>query len=393
MTSPASPIGKVTLIGLGTRGTALGLALAKPDLNLRVVGCDRDAGAATRALAGGAIHQVERNLGRACEQSDLVVLAVPYLEVRSILEAITTALKVDAVVVETAPLKTPTFEWAAQAMPRDRHLVGAYLIVRNPPPEPPTPLFERALMIIVAPRGSDSTALEFTARLAPALGATTFFVDADEFDGLMAGTRHLPLLLSLACYRAVTEAPGWRDGRRVADDTFAEATSLLASLDAPRAAAELAANREKFLRAALSLALEQLEELRRILAGDEAQTADKLEALLRKAIAGPPVVDAGPERPLARSRRPGPEMPSLRDSFARMFGLGKDSAISCVARKGRLDGQETVNRDPSCPRTSAATSSSVPTARCTRVGRPISSDACAITTPGAVDATPVRAGR
>jgi prephenate dehydrogenase len=323
VTSPASPTGKVTLIGLGTRGTALGLALAKPELNLRVVGCDRDAGAAKRALASGAIHHVERNSGRACEGSDLVVLAVPFLEVRPVLESIAAALKVDAVVVETAPLKTPTFGWAAQAMPRDRHLVGAYLIARSPTPEPPTPLFDRALMIIVAPRGSDSTALEFTARLAPTLGASTFFVDAEEFDGLMAGTRHLPLLLSLACYRAVTEAPGWRDGQRIADDTFAEATSLLTSLDAPRAAAELAANRENLARR-LGLAIEQLEELRRILAGDETQTADELETLLREAMQGRRrwmQARSDPSHDHADQR---PEMPSLRDSFARMFGLGKD---------------------------------------------------------------------
>jgi prephenate dehydrogenase len=323
----------VTLIGLGTRGTALGLALSKPELNLRVVGSDRDTGAAKRALASGAVHHVERNPGRACEGSDLVMLAVPYLDVRFVLEAIAPALKADAVVVETAPLKMPTFEWAAQAMPRDRHLVGAYLVVRHPAPERPTPLFERALMIVVAPRGSDSTALEFTTRLAPALGASSFFVDPQEFDGLMAGTQHLPVLLSLACYRAVTEVPGWRDARRLAGDTFAEATSLLTSLDPPRAAAELAANRENLARR-LGLALEQLEELRRILGGDEPQAAEKLEALLREAVEGrrqwmQARSDPTHDRPERR-----PETPSLHDSFARMFGLGKEQLDIVRGTKG-----------------------------------------------------------
>jgi len=333
VTPPASPIGKVTLIGLGTRGTALGLALAKPELNLRVVGCDRDAGAAKRALASGAAHQIERNPGRACDGSDLVVLAVPYLAVRSVLEAIAPALKVDAVVVETAPLKTPTFEWAAQAMPRDRHLIGAYLIVRHPAPEPPTPLFERALMIVVAPRGSDSSALEFTTRLAPALGASSFFVDPQEFDGLMAGTQDLPVLFSLACYRAVTEVPGWRDARRLAGDTFAEATSLLTSLDPPRAAAELAANRENLARR-LGLALEQLEEVRRILAGDEAQAAEKLEVLLREAVEGRRQWMQARSDPSHDRPEPRPEMPSVRDSFARMFGLGKVQRDIIRGREG-----------------------------------------------------------
>jgi len=65
-------------------------------------------------------------------------------------------------------------------------------------------------------------------------------------------------------------------------------------------------------------------ELRRILAGDETQTADELETLLREAMQGRRrwmQARSDPSHDHADQR---PEMPSLRDSFARMFGLGKD---------------------------------------------------------------------
>ncbi len=333
MTNPASPTGKVALIGLGTRGTALGLALAKPELNLLIVGCDRDADVAKVALAGGAVHKIERNPGRACEDADLILLGVPFLDVRSVLEAIAPALKADAVVVETAPLKMPIIEWAAHGMPRERHLVGAYLVARHPIPDPPAPLYEHALMIVVAPHGSDSDALEFTTRLAPAVGASTLFVDPQEFDGLMAGTRHLPMVLSLVCYRAVTEAPGWRDARRVAGDTFAEATTLLASLDPARAAAELTANRET-LALRIGPIIDQLEELRRILAEDEPHAAERLQALMRKAIEGRREWMVTRSDPSREPTEPGPEMPSARERFARMFGMGKDQLAILRGKKG-----------------------------------------------------------
>jgi prephenate dehydrogenase len=300
---------------------------------LRVVGHDRDSAAAKKAISAGAIHNAERDLLRACGESELIILAVPYPEVRLVLEHIAQDLKPDAVVIETAPLKVPTFEWAAQGWPRERHLVGAYLLARYPVPEAPAPLYERGVLVVVAPRGTDSSALEFATRLSPAIGATSFFVDAQEFDGLMAGTQGLPLLMALACYRAVADAPGWSDASRLAGDTFAEATQVLANCNPKRAAAELSANRENLLRR-LELAQEELDSLRRLLSGDPDQLEAQLESVLREALDGRARWMASRSDP-ARSRpAPGGEMPSVADNFARMFGLGKDQLDILRRRKG-----------------------------------------------------------
>lgn len=339
MTHSPSPIGQVTLIGLGTRGTALGLALAKPELNLRVVGCDRDSAAAKRAAAAGAVHQTEHDLRRACSASDLIILAVPYREAQPILEHIAASLKTDAVVVETAPLKMPTFEWAKQGLPNDRHLVGAFLIARHPAPEPPARLYERGVLVVVAPRGADSSALEFTTRLGPALGASSFFIDPQEFDGLMAGVRGLPLLMAVACFNAVAGVPGWRDGSRLAGETFAEATRLLADCDPRTAAAELAANRENLTRR-LDLAEERIAEMRRELSGEAAEVEERLAILLREAVEGrarwmKSRGDPARDRP-ERSR----ELPNVGESFARMFGLGKDQLDVLRRRKGGTRAQK-----------------------------------------------------
>lgn len=339
MTHSPSPIGQVTLIGLGTRGTALGLALTKPELNLRVVGCDCDTATAKRAAAAGAVHQTEHDLRRACSAADLIIVAVPYREARAVLEQIAPSLKTDAVVVETAPLKMPTFGWAEQGLPRDRHLVGAFLIARHPAPEPPAPLYERGVLVVVAPRGADSGALEFTARLAPALGASSFFVDPQEFDGLMAGVRGLPLLMALACFNAVAGVPGWRDGSRLAGETFAEATALLAGCDPRAAAAELAANRENLTRR-LDLAEERIEAMRRELSGDAAEVEERLAILLREAVEGRARWMTSRGDPARDRPEPGSEPPNVGESFARMFGLGKDQLDILRRRKGGTHAQK-----------------------------------------------------
>jgi prephenate dehydrogenase len=253
----------VTLIGLGTRGTALGLALSRPELNLRVVGCDPMGSRQTRQDRGAFTCEHNRN-APAKRGTDLP--GRPYSEFALSWSRLPRA-QGGCGGIETAPLKGPTFEWAAQGLPGERHLVGAYLLARYPAPEAPTLLYERGLLVVVAPRGTESSALEFTTRLAPAIGASSFFVDPQEFDGLMAGAQGLPLLMALACYRSVAEAPGWNDASRLAGETFAEATQLLASRVPQRAASELAANRENLLRR-LDLAQEEIEALRRLLTGD-----------------------------------------------------------------------------------------------------------------------------
>ena len=287
------------------------------------------------ALAGGAVHKIERNPGRACEDADLILLGVPFLDVRSVLEAIAPALKVDAVVVETAPLKMPIIDWAAQGIPRERHLVGAYLVARHPIPDPPAPLYEHALMIVVAPHGSDSDALEFTTRLAPAVGASTLFSGSAgirRVDGWHAAPAHVALFgLLPRCDRGagVARCPArcrrhLRRGHRAPGQR----------LDPARAAAELAANRET-----LALQIGPIIKPTRGPAPDSrggraAVLPERLQALMRTAIEGRREWMVTRSDPRANRLNQDPEMPSARERFARMFGMGKDQLAILRGKKG-----------------------------------------------------------
>ena len=67
----------ITIVGTGVIGTSLGLALKQKDESLRLVAHDKDLGNAKAAAKLGAFDKVEWNLINACDQADLIMLAIP----------------------------------------------------------------------------------------------------------------------------------------------------------------------------------------------------------------------------------------------------------------------------------------------------------------------------
>jgi prephenate dehydrogenase len=59
------------------------------------------------------------------------------------------------------------------------------------------------------------------------LQARPFYLDAAEHDGLRASVEGLPALASLALMTGVSESPGWREARKLADHIFGMATASL----------------------------------------------------------------------------------------------------------------------------------------------------------------------
>src|SRR5712692_8219462 len=78
---------KVTIIGMGLIGGSMGLALKQAKLpNLRIVGHDLEGDAMKNALKRGAVDSTEQHLEGAVENARLIILAVPPLAVRVLLE-------------------------------------------------------------------------------------------------------------------------------------------------------------------------------------------------------------------------------------------------------------------------------------------------------------------
>lgn len=223
---------RITIVGLGLVGGSLGMALRRLEVAEAVVGHDYNRLVGNEAKSKGAVDKVHWNLISACEEADLVILALPLDAIADTLEVIGPHLRPGCVVMDTAAVKRPVLDWAAQALPETVHFVGADPILTRIPegvsgivaarPD----LFQGGLFCIVPSPAASAQAIELVSSLVTAVGAGPLFLDAVEHDGLRAGVDQLPSLLALALLETVVRQPTWRELRKMAGPSFEASTRL-----------------------------------------------------------------------------------------------------------------------------------------------------------------------
>ncbi len=240
---------QIAIIGLDTLGASLGLALRKMEPPASVVGMERDSLMARRAQQAGAVERVERWAENACKNTALVILTEPVSRLHDMLEAIARSLPQGCVVTSTAPLIAPVLAWADEILPEGVSFVAGHPILDPTRADDviSAELFHQAQYCIVPSAKAASSAMDLVSQLAASVGARPFFLDAAEHDGLVTAVESLPGLLGAALMSAAADASSWRDMRRVAGASFAQATSS-AETDPQEAAAALRANRENVAR-------------------------------------------------------------------------------------------------------------------------------------------------
>jgi prephenate dehydrogenase len=244
---------RITIVGLGQVGASIGLALRQAEAASIIVGHDRDREAANEAKSMGAVDRLHWNLISACEETDLVILALPLDGLEPTMEAIGPELRAGCVVIDTASLKGPVLDWAARHLPEQVHFVGTDPVLgkswqgADNRQAARADLFQQGLFCIVPSPGADSDSVKLVTDLVSILGASPLFLDAAEHDGLLAAVDQLPGLLALALLETAIHQPTWRELRKVAGPAFEVGTRLVASDPADRAGGYVA-NSENVLR-------------------------------------------------------------------------------------------------------------------------------------------------
>ena len=224
---------RITIIGLGMVGGSLGLALRQAEVASAIVGHDLDREASAEAKKLGAVDRTHWNLISACEDADMVILAIPVGGIKETLEAVGPDLRPGCVVMDTAALKGPVMDWAAGHLPAGVHFVGTNPILSTTVPAgggleaARADLFQRGLFCIVPSTTADAASVKLVTDLVSIVGARPLFLDAAEHDGLLAAVDHLPDLLALAMLETVIHQPTWRELRKVAGPAFDASTQLV----------------------------------------------------------------------------------------------------------------------------------------------------------------------
>ncbi|MBA4179286.1 MAG: prephenate dehydrogenase/arogenate dehydrogenase family protein [Anaerolinea sp.] len=305
---------RIAIIGTGLIGTSIGLSLSgRKERNFEVVGADRDRANARAAKKMGALDREVGSLEEAVEGAGLVILAVPVMAAKPLLQEIGKLLEPGAVVTDVCSTKADILRWAEEFLPETAHFVGGHPMAgreKSGPEAASADLFKDATWAITPSPRADERAVDVVLGFVESMGAVPLYIDPAEHDQYAAAVSHLPLLLSVALFRMVRDSHGWEDAALLAGPGFRDLTRL-ASGDPTMSRDIMMTNRDAVLHW-----------IGRI--QQELSTVQKAIEL-----GGEPVLDLFRSTQLDRDtfimnpptrRRPeGPEAPSAQDAMARLF--------------------------------------------------------------------------
>ena len=221
---------QITIIGLGLIGTSIGLGLKELDRDFIIVGHDRDHGAMKRAAKMGAVDKTHWNLIAACENADMIILAIPIDGIAPTFEALKQDLKKGCLLMDTAPLKRPVQEAAEAHLPEHVHFIGSHPILpygdRLRAEDASADLFKGKQWALCPSDDAHPDAVNLATNFVQSLGANPYFLTPEEHDGLAAAAVSLPVLLSGALMHAVGGHASWREIRKMAGGQFEQVTRL-----------------------------------------------------------------------------------------------------------------------------------------------------------------------
>jgi prephenate dehydrogenase len=281
---------QITMIGLGQIGSSIGLALKAHNVNVRLVGHDKDSQAAKESQKLGAVDDVKYNLPASVREAKIVILALPMAAIRETLKVIAPDLQEGTLVLDTAPAKATVAAWAKELLPQGRHYIGLLPAI-NPEYLHGTEfgvkaaradLFEKGLIVVNAPMGTPGNVFNLAMEFVTLLGAMPLLMDTAEADGIFSAMHTLPQLAAAALLDATLNKPGWQEARKLAGRPYAAVTAGLAYHDDVSSLRENALeNRENIVRL-LNAYISSLINLRdEIEANDREAIDDRLQDALK----------------------------------------------------------------------------------------------------------------
>jgi prephenate dehydrogenase len=251
----------VGILGLGRLGASVGLAIkraqkANPRQQFTVIGYDTNSANASVARAKGACDSLAGSANEAVTMREIVVITMPYADVRETYRQIAPALKAGAVVLDMSPLVLPSMDWAKQSLKPEQHMAALHPILnpaylfdgRDDLDHAAEDLFDRGAMLIMPSPTCAKEAVELAADFSEILGAQPRFVDPYEHDGWIAAMEGLPALLAAASFYMLRATEGWDDAQRAGNPNFGRLTHHLADTHPDDLRDMLLNNRENMIR-------------------------------------------------------------------------------------------------------------------------------------------------
>jgi prephenate dehydrogenase len=222
------PSNRVAILGTGLIGASVGLALKALRPQTQIAGYDASGDNLRRAQSVKAIDR-RASLRDALADADLVIISTPVGAMKALFEEIAPLVPVDALVMDTGSTKAAVLGWAADLLPNGVRFIGGHPMAgktETGPDAADAKLFQGAVWCLAPLASVQRDAIDDAVRLVESLGATPYFLDPDEHDGLVASVSHLPYLMSVALIRHLGNERSWRETASLAAGGFAYSTHL-----------------------------------------------------------------------------------------------------------------------------------------------------------------------
>jgi prephenate dehydrogenase len=212
----STSIRQITIIGTGLIGGSLGLALRKNGFRGRIVGCDQ-AKILARAKRIGAIHQAVSDPIKACNGSDVVVLATPVGSIIELIERLAPYLPQQTLLTDVGSTKAQILSRAQKVFGEEtmRRFLGGHPMAgkENSGIEfADADLFRGAVWFFTPATGQKLKAGrvgEYVSWIKK-IGARIEVLEADAHDQLCAWISHVPQMISTALAATLVEEYGAR---------------------------------------------------------------------------------------------------------------------------------------------------------------------------------------
>ncbi|MEH6492952.1 bifunctional prephenate dehydrogenase/3-phosphoshikimate 1-carboxyvinyltransferase [Halopseudomonas sp.] len=255
VSSTAPTIGRLTVVGLGLIGGSFAKGMRQSGFCGEVVGCDLDPVSRRQAVPLGVVDRVVADLAEAVDGADLIMLAVPVLGMRAVLEQLAALPQPRAVVTDVGSTKGAVVKAVEEVFGEvPSHFVPGHPIAgseKSGVEAARADLFKHHKVILTPLENTSEQALMLVQQCWQALQADVEQMSVADHDEVLAATSHLPHLLAFSLVDTLAgrnenleifryAAGGFRDFTRIAasdpvmwrDVFLANRDAVLRSLDA-----------------------------------------------------------------------------------------------------------------------------------------------------------------
>ena len=223
----------LAIIGLGLIGGSWVQALRQAGWVGEVSGFDRDRSAMEQAQQAGVIDHLADNIGDCVQQADLIIISVPILAIRSVLQEIAPHLKEQAVLTDVGSVKGSVAADVAAVFGDSfsRFVLGHPIAgsERSGVAAIDSTLFQQHKVILTPQPHTDPEALALVTQAWQIAGADVETMAIAHHDEVLAATSHLPHLLAYSLVNTLASRSANKEYFHYAAGGFRDFTRIAAS--------------------------------------------------------------------------------------------------------------------------------------------------------------------